>query len=163
MMEMNFSTVYGNNTYTQHTAKAAETAGLQETLKERGNTVAGLGESADITEGFDTVTISHTARTNSQTPVQKPSFITQRESAQTTLKEWMKDSNFPGTRKINQAPVSKLSQAPVNETLNINVETWCASSVTEKNAEKAKVIQSFLNTAPGGISWGLLLQKLPVE
>ncbi|MCL2820769.1 MAG: hypothetical protein FWD38_08095 [Oscillospiraceae bacterium] len=149
-----------------------------------------LGDSLGSVDTDDTVSISRSALALSQTLLQnsqsqKPQFQTlqsqkpkpespQNENPQTTLKEWMKTSghtisaNSATAQRVSgqtMAELLKLNGVDVeeNEVRNVDMDVWCAVSVTEKNAEKARAIQNLLNTTPSGINWGFLLQKLPID
>ena len=163
---MNFSTVRGYNAYAQFTMKIREAVKQQEA-----QTVQEIEQDRPSSSGsifsdpVDVVSISHTARSMSL------SMLAERETAQLTLREWIKESgSMNGVishRVSGQTMAELLASNSIsvedNESFNINVDVWCAVTVTGKNAEKAKAIQDLLNTTPSGINWGFLLQKLPVE
>ena len=158
---MNFSTVRGYNAYAQFTAiirdavKARESSQEQEIEQEKPGSV--------FSDPVDTVSISHSARSMSL------SMIAERETAQTTLREWMKESgsmNGVLSHRVSGQTMEKVLATngislELDESYDINIDVWCAVTVTGKNAEKAKAIQNLLNSTPSGINWGFLLQKLP--
>jgi len=160
---MSFSSVHGYNPYTQSAAKVKETASPQKTSPEqaRENNINRSG----FDDPVDIVSISKSAKRLSF------SYSIERETAQNTLKEWIKESGKTSSPVNHRASgktktellTDKNSPPNENEPNNINMDVWCAVSVTEKNIEKAKAIQNLLNTTPSGINWGFLLQKLPVE
>jgi len=160
---MNFSTVRGYNAYTQFSAKIKETVKPQETLQDQD--FQRDGARSLYSDPVDTVSISRTARSLSL------SLIAEREPAQTKLKEWMRESGTISgtvTHSISGKNLSEMMAAngislelEDRDTYNLNLDVWCAATVTGKNAEKAKAIQDLLNSTPRGINWGFLLQKLP--
>jgi len=158
---MNFSTVRGYNAYAQFAAKIREAAKPQETPKEQ-DTQQDKARSL-FSDPVDTVTISRSARALSL------SFVAQREPAQIALKEWIRESGTTNgvlTHRVSGKMMEEaLSKSGIsfdeNESYSINIDVWCAVTVTGKNAEKAKAIQDLLNSTPSGINWGFLLQKLP--
>jgi len=171
---MNFSAVHGFNAYKQFTVKVRESVKLQEAQQEQG--VKNEKSGSLFSDPVDTVSISRTAlsRFQSLSGSKINSKTQETESLQTTLNEWIKTSGNNPTaagRVQNRASgqtiseLLKLSGVPLeeNEVYSIDMDVWCAVSVTEKNAEKAKAIQNLLNTTPSGINWGFLLQKLPPD
>jgi len=153
----------GYNAYAQVTMLIKETGKQQEmpSVQDKKQEKAGSLYSDPV----DTVSISHTARAMSL------SMKVERETAQTTLREWIKESGsmngFISHRVSGQTMSELLAKNGIsieeNESYDINIDVWCAVTVTGKNAEKAKAIQNLLNTTPSGINWGLILQKLPVD
>jgi len=153
----------GYNAYAQvttlikETAKQREMQPVQDKTQEKAHSL--------YSDPIDTVSISHSARAMSL------SMKVERESAQTTLREWIKESGsmngFISHRVSGQTMSELLAKNGISieekESYDINIDVWCAVTVTGKNAEKAKAIQNLLNTTPSGINWGLILQKLPVD
>jgi len=137
---MNFSTVRGYNAYTQFTAKIKETAKLQETPQEQD--IKQDKSRSIYTDPVDTVSISRTARSLSL------SFTTEREPVQTKLREWMRESGIMSESVTHRISGKKLSemmaangislQLEDRESYNLNLDVWCAATVTGRNAEKAK-------------------------
>jgi len=164
---MNFSTVRGYNAYAQFTAKIRESVRLQEPPKEPSQEKVIKRDKTDslFSDPVDVVTISHSARARSM------SIMAERETAQNTLKEWIRESGGVSgvlTHRVSgQVMADLLSGNGISldedEAYSINVDVWCAVTVTGKNAEKAKAIQDLLNSTPSGINWGFLLQKLPIK
>jgi len=160
---MNFSTVRGYNAYAQFTAKIRESVQSRGVQQEQ--SVKQEPDSSRFSDPVDIVSISRAARSRSQ------SVMAEREFAQTTLNKWMKESGSLGgamTHSISGKMMSELLSGngitlDDEESYDINVDVWCAVTVTGKNAEKAKAIQDLLNTTPSNINWGLMLQKLPPE
>jgi len=160
---MNFSTVRGYNAYAQFSMTIREAVKLQETPKVQ--EIEQDRSGSVFSDPVDIVSISHTARSMSL------SMLAERETAQLTLREWIKESgsmNGVISHRVSGQTMSELLASnnisvDENESFNINVDVWCAVTVTGKNAEKAKAIQVLLNTTPSGINWDFLLQKLPVE
>jgi len=160
---MNFSTTRGYGAYTQFTAIIKDNVKHREAPQEQGvrNEKAGSLYSDPV----DTVSISHSARAMSL------SMKVERETAQTTLREWKKESgsvnSFISHRVSGQTMSELLATNGIsldeNESYDISIDVWCAVTVTGKNAEKAKAIQNLLNTTPSNINWGLILQKLPID
>jgi len=158
---MNFTAVRGFNAYAQFSAVVRETVKLQKSLQE--HDIKQEQTSYSIDDPVDVLTISHSAKRLSL------SLVTERDCAQTTLKEWMRESGSMGgavTHRVSgQTMQNLLSSSGITfedgESYNINMDVWCAVTVTGKNTEKAKAIQQLLNSTPGGINWGVLLQKLP--
>jgi len=158
---MNFTAVRGFNAYAQFTAKIRESVKMHEDVKEQA--AEDKKVSSIFEDPVDTVDISQTAKRLSL------SLVAERESAQTTLREWIKESGTMSgvlTHRVSGKMMEGLLASnglslEEGESFNINVDVWCAVSVTGKNAEKAKAIQNLLNTTPSSINWGLLLQKLP--
>jgi len=179
---MNFSAVHGFNAYKQFTAevrKTGESSKLQETQREQG--IKHEKPTPVFGDPVDVVSISRTAELRFQSQAQSKALTKapERESPQTTLKEWIKTSGnsigFADSRVSSHASGQVSGQAisemlklngvalEENEVHSIDMDVWCAVSVTERNAEKAKAIQNLLHTTPSGINWGFLLQKLPVD
>jgi len=160
---MNFTSVHGYNAYTQFAAKVKETASTQKTSSEQVRETNNTGSESN--DPVDIVSISKSAKRLSI------SYAIERETAQSTLKEWIKESgsinsavNFHTSGKMmTELLADKNLSLNENKSYDINMDVWCAVSVTEKNIEKAKAIQNLLNTTPSGINWGFLLQKLPVD
>ena len=160
---MNFSSVRGYNAYMQFSAKIRDAVKLQEMPKEP--EIEQSKADSLFGDPVDTVSISHSARSMSL------SLMAERETAQTTLRDWIKESaSMSGAlshRVSGQTMSELLSTSGIsideNESYSINVDVWCAVTVTGRNAEKAKAIQDLLNSTPGGINWGFLLQKLPAD
>jgi len=162
---MNFSAVHGFNAYTQFTAQVREAVKVQELGKE--SVVKNGKTDSEFGSPVDSVSISRSAFSRSQALSQK----TQNESPQTILKDWIKASgntNNAATQRVTSQTTSELLatngiQLEEKETYSVDMDVWCAVSVTEKNAEKAKAIQNLLHNTPSGINWGFFLQKLPVD
>jgi len=166
---MNFSTVRGYNAYAQFTAKIRESVQSREVQPEQDTPRKPDAPQKPVDTLFsdpvDIVSISRSARSRSQ------SVTAEREFAQTTLNKWMKESGSLGgamTHRVSGKMMSEvLSRNGIsldeNESYDINIDVWCAVTVTGKNAEKAKAIQDLLNTTPSNINWGLMLQKLPPD
>ena len=160
---MNFSTVRGYSAYAQFTAKIREAVKLQEIPQEQD--VKQDKVSSLYSNPVDTVTISHSARSLSL------AFVAERETAQTTLNEWIRESGTLSgvlTHRVSGKMMAEMLSSngisfDEDESYSINIDVWCAVTVTGKNAEKAKAIQDLLNSTPSGINWGFLLQKLPVS
>jgi len=163
---MNFSTVRGYNAYAQFSAKIRESVQTREARQESG--VKPETVDTRFSEPVDIVSISRAALSRSQ------SVLAEREPVQTALNNWMKESgtmsNMNGTmtHRISGKMMSEvLSRNGISldddEAYDINIDVWCAATVTGKNAEKAKAIQDLLNTTPSNINWGLMLQKLPPD
>lgn len=161
---MNFSTVRGYNAYAQFTAKirqAHKTPELQEISGEHVN--SDETASSEYTDPVDTVTISNRARTLSF------SLISERQTPQAELREWMRGSGIMSGTFTNRVSAQNMQNAlsgvgltfDEDEVYDINIEVWSAVSVTSRNAEKAMAIQDLLNSTPSGINWGFLLQKIP--
>jgi len=168
---MNFSAVRGYNAYSQFMVKVREAVKLQETESGQGikkeKAGSDFNDSKSGVDIVDTVSISTVAHSR----YKSSTIIAQRESPQATLKEWIKTSggtadNTAALRVTGQTITELLATNGISldekETYSIDMDVWCAVSVTEKNAEKAKAIQHLLNTTPSGINWGFLLQKLPI-
>jgi len=175
---MNFSAVHGFNAYKQFTAQVRETVRVQETQKEQD--IRQVKSGSEISDPVDSVSISRNALARSAASrLTMQNKTPERESPQTTLREWIKTSansiGFADSRLSSRASgqvsgqsiaeLLKMNGVPLeeNEVHSIDMDVWCAVSVTERNAEKAKAIQNLLNTTPSGINWGFLLQKLPVD
>ena len=165
---MNFSAVRGYNAYAQFTAKIREAVKMREMSPEfdaeRDDLVQEKPGSI-FSDPVDTVSISHTARSMSL------SITTDHKTAQITLREWIKETGSTNgilSHKVSGQTMAELISSnglsiDENESYEINIDVWCAVTVTGKNAEKAKAIQELLNTTPSNINWGLILQKLPVD
>jgi len=160
---MNFSTVRGYGAYAQFTAKIREAVKMRESHQEQASEKEQV--SSRFSEPVDIVTISHSARSMSL------SVTVERESAQTTLNKWIKESGSMSgamTHRVSGKMMAELlSKNGISleddEAYDINIDVWCAVTVTGKNAEKAKAIQDLLSSTPGNINWGLMLQKLPPD
>jgi len=158
---MNFTATRGFNAYTQFTAKVREAVKMHEDVKEQA--LEEKQVSSFLEDPIDTVDISKNAQRLSL------SLVAERETAQTTLREWIKETGAKSgvlTPQLSGKVMGNLLSSnglslEEGESYNINVDVWCAVSVTGKNAEKARAIQDLLNTTPSNINWGLLLQKLP--
>ena len=161
VIDMNFTAVRGFNAYAQFTAKIRESVKMHEDVKEQ--TQKDKQVSSTFEDPIDIVDISKTARHLSL------NLVAERESAQTTLREWIKETGTMSgvlTHRVSGKMMEGLLSSnglslEEGESFNINVDVWCAVSVTGKNAEKARAIQDLLNTTPSNINWGLLLQRLP--
>jgi len=166
---MNFSSVRGYNAYAQFTAQIRDAREARDVAKLQESTVEPKVKQEQAGSGFsdpvDTVSISHSARSMSL------SFIAERESATTTLREWIRESETSSgvfTHRVSgQMMADLLSSSGItfdeDESYSIEIDVWCAVTVAGKNAEKAKAIQDLLNSTPSGINWGFLLQKLPLS
>ena len=160
---MNFSAVRGYNAYAQFTATIKDAARQRETTQEQSIKQDKTGSL--IGDPVDTVMLSRTARSRSL------SIAAEREPAQTALREWIKESGplkselslSTSGQTMTQLLSSNGISLEENESYDINIDVWCAVTVTGKNAEKAKAIQNLLNTTPSGINWGLILQQLPPD
>ena len=160
---MNFSTVRGYSAYSQFTAR------IRESVQSRGAQEKPDTPQESATSRFsdpvDIVTISRSARSRAQ------SLMAEREPVQTALNSWIKESGTMGgamTHQVSGKMMSELLSSKGisledNESYDINIDVWCAVTVTGKNAEKAKAIQDLLSNTPSNINWGLMLQKLPPE
>jgi len=172
---MNFSAVHGFNAYKQFTAQVREASKLEETQRDQGIRHEKAGPV--FSEPVDVVSISRSAlsRYQSHAKTTERDNPQEHKSPQTTLNEWIKSSgnnSFVTTGRTQNQPsgqamaeLLKLNGIALeeNEVQSIDMDVWCAVSVTERNAEKAKAIQNLLHTTPSGINWGFLLQKLPVD
>jgi len=151
----------GFNAYSQFTTIVKDSVKQRDLSAEQSNRHDKPGSL--YSEPVDTVTISRTARSLSF------SLTTERETAQTALRDWIKESGsmngVVSHRASGQTMAELLSANGItldeDESYDINIDVWCAVTVTGKNAEKAKAIQNLLNSTPSGINWGFLLQKLP--
>jgi len=166
--DMNLSTVRGYSEYAKFAEKAAEPAKLQTTGRNQVNDKRSL--LADSQSPADTVSISSSARrlSNSFNPGQDTA---ERVTPQTTLKQYAAEASKL-TGNMSQSVCGKMMTELLssnglsieeNETFDVNIDVWCAVSVTGRNAEKARAIQELLNSTPNGINWGLILQKLPIK
>ena len=162
---MNFSAMRGYNAYAQITMMTKETAKQREMPQEQAVRHEKAAPLLRDHDPVDTVSISHSARSMSY------SVAAERETAQTTLREWAKESGSMSgvlsNRTSGQSMTELLSKNGIsldeNESYDVSIDVWCAVTVTGKNAEKAKAIQNLLNSTPSGINWGLILQGLPVD
>jgi len=162
---MNFSNVRGYDAYAQFTAKVRESVKSQEAPKKRD--IESDRARSLFSEPVDTVSISRSARSLSLsfTATQQP------QSAQTALKEWMRESGTMSGAMTHRMSGEKMAELlstngitfDEDEVYNVNIDVWCAVTVAGKNAEKAKAIQDLLNSTPSGINWGVLLQRLPPD
>jgi len=160
---MNFSAVRGYNAYAQFTTTIKDAAKQRDEAQEQDYKQDKTGSL--FGDPVDTISLSHTARTRSL------SVAAEREPAQTALRDWIKESGpLKGElshRTSGHSMTKLLSSNGIsldeNESYDINIDVWCAVTVTGKNAEKAKAIQDLLSTTPSGINWGLILQQLPPD
>jgi len=170
---MNFTNVRGYNAYAQFSAKARETA-TQNDVSQKQETGQDISRSTYV-EPVDTVTISVAARnaSTSLNALQEDSTVLalRENTAQTELKRWIRESGTSNGvlahRMSGQIMGDLLIKNGItieeDEVYNITVDVWSAVSVVGRNAEKARAIQNLLNSTPGGISWGFLLQGLPPD
>ena len=169
---MNFTAVRGYNAYAQFSAKIREAVTNRINVSETPKIPDKIESNQDISrsiysEPVDIVTISQFAKNASSAP-QKPIRET---TALTEFKEWSNrtisiNSGFSQTVSgITMNEMLKSSGITVDEKeeYDINMDVWCAVSVSGRNTEKAKAIQDLLNSTPSGINWGVLLQKLPIR
>jgi len=162
---MNFSAVRGFNAYAQLTKTVKDAAMQREATQAQSVKHDKTGSPSG--DPVDSVSLSHKARSMSMSF----SVTSGRESEQTRLRDLIKESgSLKGElshHTSGQTMTELLSSNGIsleeNESYNINIDVWCAVTVTGKNAEKAKAIQNLLNSTPSGINWGLTLQQLPVD
>ena len=160
---MNFTAVRGYNAYTHLTAKTSEPVKLNEVSQDQDIKKEQIASVFD--DPVDIVSISVIARNMSI------SMMAERETAQSMLRDWLKESgskNDVFSQNVQGQSMEGLMSSngiklEADESSDVNLDVWCAVTVTGKNAAKAKAIQNLLNTTPSNINWGLMLQKLPVD
>jgi len=169
---MNFTAVRGYNAYAQFSIKIREAVANRIETSETPKVPDKIESSSDVSrriysEPVDIISISQFAK-NASAALEKPIRET---TALTEFKEWSKrtiaiNSGFSQTVSgitMNEMLGSTGIKVDENEEYDINMDVWCAVTVSGRNTEKARAIQDLLNSTPGGINWGFLLQKLPIR
>ena len=169
---MNFTAVRGYNAYAQFSAKMREASSNRINAPETPKIPDKIESNHDISrstysEPVDIISISQFAK-NASAALQKP---IRESTALTEFKEWSNrtiaiNSGFSQTVSgvtMNEMLGRTGISVDENEEYDINMDVWCAVTVSGRNTEKARAIQDLLNSTPGGINWGFLLQKLPIR